>query len=216
MLQKAVTAENPHIDFSLSLNLAKPFRGRGLSLCCALMRPQLQCCIQAWGPQHRRDVGLWERGQRRARRMWEGWSTSLWRKAEGAGDVQPGEGKAAGRPHCGLPVMREIIRRKGSDFLQSNSDGKMGAGWKLKKGKFRCLRQKSFSQREVGRWQCPELWCPIPGGAWGHGWALGSLSWGHSAHGEGVGAVRSPQTWAVLGFCMQLFPLYHLWKGKAV
>jgi len=25
---------------------------------------------------------------------------------------------------------------------------------------------------------CPELWCPIPGGAPGRGWALGSLSWG--------------------------------------
>ena len=44
-------------------------QGKGLPLCSAPMRPQLQCCVQAWGPQHRRDVGLWERGQRRARRM---------------------------------------------------------------------------------------------------------------------------------------------------
>ena len=31
--------------------------------------------------------------------------------------VQHGEEKAAGRPHCGLPVVRELIRRRGSDFL---------------------------------------------------------------------------------------------------
>ena len=31
----------------------------------ALVRLHLQCCIQAWGPQHRKDVELWERVQRR-------------------------------------------------------------------------------------------------------------------------------------------------------
>ena len=28
-----------------------------------------------------------------------GWSTSVWRQAEGAEGVQPGEGNAVGRPH---------------------------------------------------------------------------------------------------------------------
>ena len=34
-------------------------------LCSALVRPHLHRCIQAWGPQHRKDVELWERVQRR-------------------------------------------------------------------------------------------------------------------------------------------------------
>lgn len=38
---------------------------------------------------------------------------------------------------------------------------------------------------------CPELWVPIPGGAPGHGGALGSLSWGGSQSTAGVGIVRS-------------------------
>ena len=37
-------------------------------LCFALMRRHLEHCVQAWGPQQRRAVGLLERGQRRALR----------------------------------------------------------------------------------------------------------------------------------------------------
>jgi len=43
-----------------------------LPLYRALVRPQLESCIQLWSPQHRTDMELSERVQRRARKMIRG------------------------------------------------------------------------------------------------------------------------------------------------
>lgn len=55
-------------------------RDMSVPLCSDLKRPQLHYCIQAWGPQHKKDAELLEEVQRKPQRCLEDWSISSMRK----------------------------------------------------------------------------------------------------------------------------------------
>ena len=57
-------------------------------VCSAHMRPHLEYCIQAWGPQYKRDLELLEQVQRRAMKMLRGLEHLCYEeKLQGAGLV---------------------------------------------------------------------------------------------------------------------------------
>ena len=43
-----------------------------LHLCSALVRTHLECCTQLWGPQHKKDMDLFQWVQKRAMKMIKG------------------------------------------------------------------------------------------------------------------------------------------------
>ncbi|PKU31274.1 hypothetical protein llap_18424 [Limosa lapponica baueri] len=126
-----------------------------LPLYSAVMRPHLEYCIHLWSPQHRKDMDLLERLQRRTTKMIRGMEhLSHEERLRELGLFSLEKRGLQGHIITAFQYLKRIYKKDGDKlFGRACCNTTRGNGFKLKEGRFRLdIRKKYFTMRVVKHW----------------------------------------------------------------